>query len=160
MGEVLRIWKRIVPILRKTLRGICIVRICAGRMARLPIVYRTKRRIRHHRPKHVNGCAMAQIDVMDGLVQGRFFGNPRRVRAETISEQGEDTGFVEGCKSPDAIAIAPRDECRIVGKPSRDVAVLPTAEFVERLRQVPVVEAYPGFDAGLEKRIDQSVIEF
>src|SRR3974390_1231837 len=129
------------------------------RKAGLPVMDGAERGMRDDSPQHVNGSAMAEIDVMDGAVQSSRLCDPRCIPAETISEQREDARFVEGCKPVDAITIAPSNECRVIGKPSCDIAILPATKLVECLRQIPMIKTYPRLDAGLKKRIDQSVVK-
>jgi hypothetical protein len=82
-GEVLRTGKSIIPVFRKALRGICIVR--ARGKTRLPIVDRPKGGIWNRIPQHVDGCTVAEINVMDGLMQGSLVGNPcRRCRRSDL----------------------------------------------------------------------------
>ena len=68
----------------------------------------------------------------------------RRSPTKSIAEQGKDAWFIERGKSLDAITISPPHQCRVVGEPADDVAALPAAKIVERLRQIPMIEADQG----------------
>ena len=68
-------------------------------------------------------------------------GEPGRVRAGAIAEQCVDIGLVEHRPVLDAIAQAAPDHARVVGKFLGGVALEPAALVLERLRQIPMIEA-------------------
>ena len=59
----------------------------------------------------------------------------------------------------DPVAVAPGHQGGVIGEPAGAVAVGPAAEVVQRLRQIPMVEAQPWLDAGLQHAVDQPVVE-
>ena len=79
--------------------------------------------------------------------------------AQAIAEQREQRGLVERGEPLDPIAIAPRGQRHIVGEPPRTIAIGPATAIIERLRQVPMIEADPRLDVGRQQRIDQTVVE-
>ena len=91
---------------------------------------------------------MGEIHMMNGAQQHGAIGKSRRQSAKAITVQREDARLVEGRKTLYPVAVAAPNQRGIVGKPLRAIAVGPAAEIVEGLRQVPVIEAKPGFDAG------------
>ena len=109
--------------------------------------------------QRVDGRAMRQVHVMGGLAESAAIGQPGRMPGHAVTEQGEDRWLVEGREAPHAIAVARGDQRSIVGEPSGDVAVEPSAPVLERLRQVPVIQAEPGFDAGRQQPVDQAIVE-
>jgi hypothetical protein len=78
---------------------------------------------------------------------------------KAVAEQREHRRLVEGGETPDAVADAARDQARIVGEPAGRLTVEPPSPVLQGLRQVPVVEAEPGFYAGREQPVDQPVVE-
>jgi hypothetical protein len=59
----------------------------------------------------------------------------------------------------DAIPQATRHHSRVVGEFVGDVALEPAAVILQRLRQVPVVEAQPRRDATGHQTVDEAVVE-
>ena len=107
----------------------------------------------------IDGRAMRQVNVMNGPVQGGRIGEARRMPGKAVAEQREHRRLVEGGKTPDAVADAARDQACVVGEPAGRLTVEPPSPVLQGLRQVPVVEAEPGFDAGREQPVDQPVVE-
>src|SRR5262249_43248150 len=68
-------------------------------------------------------------------------------------------GLIECGKTFHPVAVAVRDEGGIIAEPSGAVPTGPTADILQALRQIPMVEARPRLDPRREQRIDQPVIE-
>ena len=111
------------------------------------------------RAQHVDAGAVGEVDMMDRAQQGCAIGQARGMPAESIAEQREERRLVEGGEPLDAIAVATGDERRIIGKPAGTIAIGPAAAIVERLREIPVIEAEPGLDAGRQQGVDQTVVK-
>ena len=86
-------------------------------------------------------------------------GNAGCIPAHAVAEQRAHIGFVESGKMPNPVAIAARHQGGIVGEPKSDIAVLPSAKIIQRLRQVPMIQAQPGLYAVAEQLVDQAIIE-
>ncbi len=96
---------------------------------------------------------------MDGTVQRIEPGAIACGATEAIAEQREYRRLVEGGKTFHPVAIAIRDQSGIVGKPFDAVPAGPAPEVVQRLRQIPMIQAKPRFDAGCENGIDEPVVK-
>src|SRR5271155_2662817 len=70
-----------------------------------------------------------------------------------------DVGLVERRPVLDAVAQPPGNDSRIVSELTGDVAVHPPAAILQRLRQIPVVEAKPGSNPAGDESIDQAVVK-
>ena len=86
-------------------------------------------------------------------------GNAGCIPAHAVAEQRAHIGFVERGEVPDPVAIAARHQGGIVGEPERDIAILPAAKIVQRLRQIPMIQAQPGLYAVAEHLVDQAIVE-
>ena len=84
---------------------------------------------------------------------------PRRVAAFAVAEQRVDVGLVERHPMLDAVAQPFRNDARVVGEFLRDVTIEPAALLLQRLRQVPMVEAQPRRNAARDQFIDQTIVE-
>jgi hypothetical protein len=102
---------------------------------------------------------MREIHMVSRLQETPPVGNARCIPAHAVAEQRAHIGFVESGKMPDPVSVAARDQGGIVGEPKRDIAVLPSAKIVQRLRQVPMIEAQPGLYAVAEQFVDQTIVE-
>ena len=107
----------------------------------------------------VDRGAMAEIHVMNGAQEHAAVDDARRLAAEAEAEQREHARLVEGRKALHPVAVAVRDHAGVVGEPLRAIAVSPAAVVLQRLRQVPVIEAKPRLDARGDDCIDQPVVE-
>src|SRR5215469_1262705 len=79
--------------------------------------------------------------------------------AEPIAEQREDGGLVESRKALDPIAVVASNQRCVIGKPACTIPIGPSAAIIERLREVPMIETNPRFDAGTQQRINQAIVE-
>jgi len=158
-GELLRVGKGLVPVGGKPLGRRLVLRGVARGQHRLPVVDGAEQGRGDQRAQHVDRCAVPQVDVMDRPQQQRRIGDTGCVTAQRISEQGEHRGLVEGRKPVDPIAVAPRHQGGVIGKPAGAVTNGPAAEIVEILRQIPVIQAEPGLDSRRQQRVDEAVIE-
>ena len=86
-------------------------------------------------------------------------GNAGCIPAHAVAEQRAHIGFVEGGEVPDPVAIAARNQGGVVGEPKSDIAILPSAEIVQRLRQIPMIQAQPGLYAVAQHLVDQAIVE-
>ena len=68
-------------------------------------------------------------------------GQAGRMAAGAVAEQRVDVGLVEHRPMLDAIAQTPRHDARVVGELFGDVAIRPAALILQRLRQIPMIEA-------------------
>ena len=59
----------------------------------------------------------------------------------------------------DAIAQPAGNNFGVLGKCERRVARGPSPAVFEHLRQIPVVQRYPGLDAGFEEAVDQATVK-
>src|SRR5215467_2258207 len=84
----------------------------------------------------------------------------RSVHALAVTQHGGGVGFVERRPMPDPIAESAHRHGSIIGEPGSNVPVLPAAAIFQALRQIPMVETDPGFDAGFHYGVDQPVVEF
>ena len=75
------------------------------------------------------------------------------------AEQIEDRRFVECRETFDAIPKTRRDQRRVVGEPCHRLPIHPSAEILQRLWQVPVIQAQPWFDIGGQQPIDQPIVK-
>ena len=109
----------------------------------------------------LHGEAMAQHDVMSGLVQfGRRQLEAGRVDAPSVTEIEETSGFVEREDVLDAVGQTLGDIAGVIRERLRGVAGLPAADAVlQRLRQVPMVQRGIGLDAVGQQFVDQAVVE-
>ena len=155
----LRLGESLVPVFVEQRGRRLVIRRATDGATRLHGVDGADRRPLGVGAQRIDGRAMGQVHVMNGLVQGRRIGEARRMPGEAIAEQREQRRFVEGGEAPDAVAEAARNQCRIVGEPAGDVAVEPAAVVLQGLRQVPVVKAEPGLDACRQKPVDQPIVE-
>ena len=60
---------------------------------------------------------------------------------------------------PNPVAIAARHQGGIIGEPKSDIAILPSAKIIQRLRQIPMIQAQPGLYAVAQQFVDQTIIE-
>ena len=159
MALDLWIGKGAVPILSEDLGCLAVGgRVGCGH-AWLHIVHGADRRAGNRGADDFDGAAMRAIDVVDDLEQGLAVAQPGRVGAEGVAKQREYRRLVEGGETLDAVAIAPRHQVGVLGEPIGDVSHGPAAAVLERLRQIPVIKAKPGFDFGGEQGVDQPVVE-
>ena len=79
--------------------------------------------------------------------------------AHAIAEQRVNVGLVEHHPMLDAVAEALRHDARVIGELVGDVALEPAALVLQRLRQIPVIEAKPRRDAARDEAVDQTVVE-
>jgi hypothetical protein len=82
-----------------------------------------------------------------------------RVLAADIAEERGAPGLVERGPGVDAVAEGVVDDTRVVGETVGGVAVRPTAEVLERLREIPVVEGEPRLDVVFEELVDEPRVE-
>ena len=129
----------------------------AGRPARLKIVNAPDRGARDFFAEHVHGRAVREIDVVYRPVEIVFAAAVPL--AQRTAEQIEDRWLVDGRKTLDAVPETRGDQRRVVGKPCHRFPVLPSAAIFQRLRQIPVIQAQPRFDAGGQQFVDQPVVE-
>src|SRR5512143_3201031 len=101
----------------------------------------------HARAYRVHGEAVAEIHVVDRPMQGLGADLVPLARTEAVTEQREDRRLIEGGETLDPVTVAIGDQRGVVGKPADAIPRRPAAEIVERLRQVPVIEAEPRLDA-------------
>ena len=92
---------------------------------------------------------MHKIHVVGHLRNTPPVGDAGGVPDHGVAEQRAHVGLVEGGEVPYPVAVAARDQGGVVGEPTRDIAVLPSAEIVQRLRQIPMIEAQPRLDVVL-----------
>ena len=102
---------------------------------------------------------MRQILVMHRRKHVRQAFHAGRVLAGAVAEQRVNIGLVESDPVLDAVAEALGDGAGIVGEFLRGVAIAPAALILERLRQVPVIEAQPRRDGARRKPVDQPIVE-
>ncbi len=79
--------------------------------------------------------------------------------AAPVADVGEDGRLVERHPLLHAVAVPFEHQVRVVSEPVGDRAVRPTAEVLERLGQVPVVEGEHGLDVLRQEGVDEPVVE-
>jgi hypothetical protein len=79
--------------------------------------------------------------------------------AHAVAEQRVNVGLIEHRPMLDAVAEALRHDARVIGEFVGDIALEPAALVLQRLRQIPVVEAKPWRDAAGDEAVDQTVVE-
>ena len=79
--------------------------------------------------------------------------------AHAVTEQRVNVGLIEHRPMLDAVAEALRHDARVIGEFVGDIALEPAALVLQRLRQIPVVEAKPRGDAAGDETVDQTVVE-
>ena len=97
--------------------------------------------------------------MVDGRGVGVLTLYARRVQAQQVTQKRRNVRLVEHNEVLHPVAVAFGHKGRVVGKPVGDITVLPAAFVLERLRQVPMVQAEPGRDARPQKRVDKPVVE-
>jgi len=100
-----------------------------------------KKCARRQCPESANRFAMREVHMMSRLQETPPVGDAGCIPAHAVAEQRAHIGFVERGKMADPVAIAARNQRGIVGEPKGDIAVLPSAEIIQRLRQVPMIQA-------------------
>ena len=106
-----------------------------------------------------DGGAVAKVHVVNDAVHRFRIRHAGSSVPEAVAEQGENGRFIERRKPLDAVAVPPRCKRRIVGEPSGEIAHGPAAKVIERLRQIPMIQAEPWLDPCREQGIDQPIIE-
>jgi len=100
-----------------------------------------------------------QVQVVDG---GQHVGQTLQaggVVAEPVSEQRVDIGLVEDRPMLHAVAEPPSHHARVICERCGRIAIEPAALLLQRLRQVPMVEAQPRRDAVRDEPIDQTFVK-
>ena len=103
--------------------------------------------------------AVRQVLIMSCRQHVGETGDSGRMTAGAISEHRLNVGLVEHRPVLDAVAQAPGRDLRIVGELFSDVAVGPAALLLQRLRQVPMIEAKPRRNAARNEPIDQAIVK-
>ena len=80
------------------------------------------------------------------------------VLAVVVAEEGAAPRLIERDPVADAVADALADGLGVAGEGVGGGARRPAAQVLERLRQVPVIEGDPGFDARVEQVVDESLV--
>src|SRR6516162_11427858 len=89
-----------------------------------------------------------------------MLGKPFRPGAWSPSpEQRVDIGLVEDRPMLDAVAESVSHDARVIRERCGGIAVEPAALLLQRLRQVPMVEAEPRRDAVRDEPIDQALVK-
>src|SRR5579863_1916718 len=83
----------------------------------------------------------------------------RRVVAEPVPDDSMHRSFVEHGPVLHPIAEASGHDLGVIGEPMPDIAVQPAAAVLQRLRQVPVIEASPRRDSVFAAFVHQAVVE-
>src|SRR5690348_382734 len=107
----------------------------------------------------IDTSPMRKIHVMDCAVESLGVDHTWRMPGKPIAKQGKDGWFIECCEAPYAISVAPRYQRRVVAIPPDNVSIQPSTFVLERLRQIPMVQAKPRLDASSQQTVDQPVIE-
>src|SRR5262249_33108857 len=76
-----------------------------------------------------------------------------------ITQNACGVWLVEGCPMPYPIAKPSHGNRGIFGEPGSDIPVLPSAEVLEGLRQIPVIKADPRLDVFCQHGLAPLVIE-
>jgi len=132
------------------LRGRDILGETFGRPHRLQVQHRADLEARPaDRPKARDPAAMRQVLVMECRKHRFAAAQPRSMLGKAMAHHGMHHRLVERDPARRAIAESARDEPGVIGIPIGDRALCPAAAILQRLGQVPVVEADPRLDAGL-----------
>jgi len=131
-----------------------------GRDTGVQAVHRTQHRIGPFRPHGTQGIALGQIEMVHGpqhavLTQAQTGG----VIAQAVTEDGGHVGLVQHHPVLDPVTQAAHGDAGILGERAEHRPALPAATILERLRQIPVIQAGHGPDARRQQRIHQPVIE-
>jgi hypothetical protein len=158
-GEALRVGIKPVPAGVQDTGRHRVLRRGADRQTSLPIIDGAKKSPRRQRPQGADRLAMREIHMVSRLQETPPVGNAGGIPAHAVAEQRAHIGFVEGGKMPNPVAIAARHQGGIIGEPKSDIAILPAAKIIQRLRQIPMIQAQPGLYAVAEQFVDQTIIE-
>ena len=79
--------------------------------------------------------------------------------AHTVSEQRVDIGLVEDRPMLHAVAEPPSHHARVICERCGRIAIEPAALLLQRLRQVPMIDAQPRRDAVRDEPIDQALVK-
>ena len=154
-----RIGESEIVVLVDPARGL-LVRLAFGRRVKVgPSQHRAEAGVRRVRSHALGAESRRKVRMVEGGGEVLESGQARGVRAAQIALDGEDTRFVE---QHDRRHVAPeraRHRLGVVGEAVRDVAAGPAALVRQRLRQVPMVEAWPRLDPARVAALDQPPIE-
>ena len=107
--------------------------------------------------EHIHRSTMSKIYVMHRPVK-IVFAAPVSL-AQGAAEKIEDRRLVKCSETFDTISETRGDQCRIVGKPCRQLPIQPSANILESLGKIPMIQAQPRLDAGGQQFIDQPIVE-
>ena len=103
--------------------------------------------------------ALREVDDVAGPHRELAIVNPGRMDAEHVAEDGENPRLVERHPMLDAIAEVLRADGGIVAEVSRGVAIGPSAEVLEHLRKIPMIERDERLDVVLQQLIDDAIVK-
>src|SRR5262245_44241913 len=84
---------------------------------------------------------------------------PGRMRTLIAADESRTPGLVVSDPVTHPIAEPPADDIRELREFSHGIAVAPAAPVLQALRQVPVIERRPGFEATRERAVDEPRVE-
>ncbi len=84
---------------------------------------------------------------------------PGCMHPRQVTQQGMNVGLVQHQERVHPVAQALGSHLRVIGEPEGRVAVGPAAPLLQRLRQVPMVEAHPRRYTRSHQAVEESVVE-
>jgi len=131
----------------------------AVRIAELAGGGNTDQSFRRSVPDGPEGKPMRQHEVFPARNESRKRKPlPGRMNAVGVSELEHDLRLIERDKMRNATGKMCRHHARKAGKRLRRLAILPAAFFLQRLRQLPVIECHPRRNAVCKAAVYHAVI--
>ena len=83
----------------------------------------------------------------------------RSVQTQKIAGSCKNHGLIQDHPTPHFTPELADAQLHVITKPADDIAVGPATPFLQCLRQVPVIERYPGLNTFCQALINQPVVK-